>query len=84
MVNQKICDAKDNHKTCGKPAFHTVDVCLGWLDSREESGKPKQFFKPFEEGVDVAKLDLCEKHYQKWLRATYEAVFGKVGSAQYE
>lgn len=85
MADQKICDAQDkNHKVCGKPAFYTVDACVGWIDERSGTNIPTQHFKPFEEGVEVRKLDLCEAHYQKWLRATYEAVYGKPEDAKYE
>lgn len=79
MTNQKICDARNKKgKVCGDPACHTVDVCTGWIYERSGTDIPTQHFKPFEEGVSVNKLDLCDYHYALWLKATYEAVYGKV------
>jgi hypothetical protein len=73
-MNKKICDIKG----CGKDAYHTVDVCMGWIDTRQKWEEPEQKFKPFEEGLNVQRLGLCDKHFKLWCRATYEAFFGKV------
>ncbi len=52
-------------------SFQSVDVCCGYKLSSEGGGVNEKY-KAFEKPT-IKKMDLCDKHYKKWLRATYLA-----------
>ena len=56
-----------------------IDVCTGYLTSSESASAGYKKYKPFEK-LRISKRDLCVKHLKMWSKATYEALYGKVGS----
>ena len=58
-----FCDVKG----CKEEAFYEIDVCIGWLESSNNT-----VYKPFEKPT-IRKRDLCSDHYKQWCIATYNA-----------
>jgi hypothetical protein len=80
-MKKTFCDVKG----CEEEAEKEVDVCTGWLVSRDSRilTIPKEEFKPFERPT-VRKRDLCSKHLREWCKATYESLYGKIDEIKEE
>jgi len=73
-MKKNYCDIRG----CKEEAYNLeVMMCSGW---KESSGDIK--YKPFEL-PELSKKDLCDKHFDKWCKATYKA-FWKVNHTEWE
>jgi hypothetical protein len=73
-MKRHYCDIEG----CKEEAYNLeVQVCSGYKQSTESTGEPKIVYKPFEV-PRVSMKDLCNKHFEKWCRATYKCFWGKV------
>lgn len=72
-MKRHYCDIEG----CKEEAYNLeVQMCVGYKESTEQSGKEKIVYKPFEI-PHIAKKDLCNKHFKKWCETTYNTFWGK-------
>ena len=77
-MKRNYCDIEG----CKEEAYNTeVQMCIGWQQSTEQSGSPKIEYKPFEI-PRISTKDLCNKHFEKWCRTTYNAFWKVIPNAK--